>query len=295
MPRQKHVYPTNEIPHLWAHQTQHDARNQQSNLYFEGDTIYSYGSHFPIARFVERKGKKVVLFTTSTYSTTTACHCSMVRSAIPSSVPVFHVPDLVPTNSDPKNHGENTERFRSEITRCLEKAARARKWRESFLKEAVYWRDEQALGYCKFFGLKAKFPNVPTLSSGDLDKLKLQLSKAAAQKSALHKKEQLEAIARWRNGGPIYGYSSGLPTMLRIAGEEIETSMGARFPISHAKLALRIVRKVMESGVEYRTNGHTIHLGNYTLDRITTDGTVYAGCHVVTWAEIKLIAPKLEG
>jgi hypothetical protein len=50
--RKKHVFDTGEIPHLWAHQTQDEARNRQGNLYFTGDTIYSYGSHFPIARRV---------------------------------------------------------------------------------------------------------------------------------------------------------------------------------------------------------------------------------------------------
>ena len=50
--RKKHVFDTGEIPHLWAHRTQDEARNCQGNLYFTGDTIYSYGSHFPIARHV---------------------------------------------------------------------------------------------------------------------------------------------------------------------------------------------------------------------------------------------------
>ena len=50
--RKKHVFDTGEIPHLWAHRTQDEARNRQGNLYFTGDTIYSYGSHFPIARHV---------------------------------------------------------------------------------------------------------------------------------------------------------------------------------------------------------------------------------------------------
>ena len=34
----KHVYPTNEIAHLWAHKTQTSARNGQGNFYFDGDT-----------------------------------------------------------------------------------------------------------------------------------------------------------------------------------------------------------------------------------------------------------------
>src|ERR1035437_2858663 len=83
--RKKHVFDTGEIPHLWAHRTQEEARNRQGNLYFADDTIYSYGSHFPIARPVTNEaGERAVLLTTATYSVTTSSHCSAVRSAIPS-------------------------------------------------------------------------------------------------------------------------------------------------------------------------------------------------------------------
>ena len=82
--------------------------------------------------------------------------------------------------------------------------------------------------------------------------------------------------------------------MLRIDGDEVLTSRGARFPISHAKRALAFVRKVRESGQPYVRNGHTIHLGPYAIDRIEPDGTVKAGCHVVSWQEIERIAPVLD-
>src|SRR5258708_6296401 len=93
--RQKHVFPTNEIPHIWFHKTQSDARNAQGNLYFADETIYSYGSHFPIARHVKNKSgrKSAILFTTRSYSSTTSGHISAVQSAIPSNLPVFNVYD----------------------------------------------------------------------------------------------------------------------------------------------------------------------------------------------------------
>lgn len=94
--RKKTVFETGEIPHLWAHRVQESARNAQGNLYFEGDVIYSYGSHFPIAKHVldnptKRNPKPAVLLTTRTYSVTTSGHVSAVRCAIPASIPVFRV------------------------------------------------------------------------------------------------------------------------------------------------------------------------------------------------------------
>ena len=32
----RHVYPNHEIPHLWAHQSQDEARNSTGSLYFDG-------------------------------------------------------------------------------------------------------------------------------------------------------------------------------------------------------------------------------------------------------------------
>jgi hypothetical protein len=82
--------------------------------------------------------------------------------------------------------------------------------------------------------------------------------------------------------------------MLRVVGDEVETSLGARFPRAHAIRGLAFVRGVRASGREFIPNGHAIHLGNYVVDRIEPDGTVHAGCHVVRWEEIERIAPQLS-
>lgn len=66
------------------------------------------------------------------------------------------------------------------------------------------------------------------------------------------------------------------------------------FPVAHAVRGLALVRSVKARGEEWRTNGHTCHLGSYKVDRITPDGTVYAGCHVVPWQSIERIAPALD-
>ena len=104
---------------------------------------------------------------------------------------------------------------------------------------------------------------------------------------------QQELITKWRPGQ----YSVSLydvPVMLRIDGDEMVTSRGARFPVSHAKRALAFVRKIRESQKAYVRDGHTIHLDAYALDRIEANGTVKARCHVVSWEEIERIAPALD-
>lgn len=54
-----------------------------SNLFIEGDTIYSYGHHFPIAkRYKTLLGEEITLFNSNDYSSTTASHKSYVINAL---------------------------------------------------------------------------------------------------------------------------------------------------------------------------------------------------------------------
>ncbi len=311
--RAKTVFPSDEIPHLWAHKVQGSARNARHNLYFDGDVIYSYGSHFPIARHITNdKGKNAVLFTIRDYSVTTSKHKSMVRSAIPDSLPVFDVPEMgIRWGTGEPNHSDNLKYFQSKLDEAIEKSARARKCGDWHLKTAQEYRDTMR-NYARFFGIKNVRPKFP--SGNKLAKLqktireriaRAKVADAQAEERARIRNAERERIAAlelaekielWRAHDPnVTSWQiSRAPAMLRITGNEVETSKGARFPVSHAKRGLRFVRSVMESGKEYVRNGHTIHLGHYAIDRITTDGTVYAGCHVVTFAEIQRIAPQLD-
>lgn len=88
----KQVFDSKMVAHVWAQQNQQHGRNKQHNFYFTGDTIYSYGSHFPIAVIVTRKsGKRCVLFTTDGSSVTTSKHINWTRQAVRHLSPVFHV------------------------------------------------------------------------------------------------------------------------------------------------------------------------------------------------------------
>src|ERR1019366_9792793 len=197
--RKKHVFDTGEIPHLWAQRTQEEARNRQGNLYLTGDTIYSYGSHFPVARHVTNgANERAVLITTATYSVTTSSHCSAVRSAIPSGVPVFHVPNVCRgrySGSDltADDHAGNLADYAERIEKHVVTSARA--W-SSYAKawnheHAIRLRDE-TIAYCAFFGLPVpKIPEVPELNSDALTAIRKREAKRAAEKA-----EQTKQIGR---------------------------------------------------------------------------------------------------
>jgi len=74
----KKVVSSHDVAHLFNAQTQETATTPNRNFYFSGKTIYSYGSHFCIAKFVDYN---TLLFTERGYSNTTSKHISITRSA----------------------------------------------------------------------------------------------------------------------------------------------------------------------------------------------------------------------
>lgn len=66
-----------ELAHQWVYDTP-DGEGRGSNMFYEGDSIYSYGHHFKIAQ----KYHGVVLYNEDTYSPTTSKHQCYVRGAV---------------------------------------------------------------------------------------------------------------------------------------------------------------------------------------------------------------------
>lgn len=64
------------------------------NIYFDADTIYSYGPHFPMAKF--HNGDSFILITTEGYSNSTAKHMSLLRSAV-NHVATVYVDNVAPS------------------------------------------------------------------------------------------------------------------------------------------------------------------------------------------------------
>ncbi len=325
--RQRQVFPTGEIPHLWAHKTQESARNPQGNLYFRDETIFSYRDSAPLAKHVTNKrGEAAVLVNTERWSVTTSGQQSRVRQAIPAAMLSFEVPSLgTYYASGEVEHAKNLKYFVDEITEHIAKAARARStWAITYNLGTARSLTESAKKYGKFFGIKV--PKLPTVPEADSEKL-AAIGKREREASARRAKEQREEnerrrallaqqrkeweeslprlLEKWRAGEEVripspsygwyeYGETPKIPTMLRIKGDEVETSLGARVPKDHAARALRLVKACVAAGREFVPNGHTEHIGHYAIDRIEPDGTLHAGCHVIGYGEIERIAPLLE-
>jgi hypothetical protein len=145
----KTVVNSEQVTHLWANKVQSNARNATGSLFFNDSNIFSYGSHFLIAKHVTNAGgQNAVLFTTADYSKTTEQHKYWVRQSIPSAVQVFKI-DLNRRFDHVTDDIVMEYNQRKEV--ILGKALRARSNRKWYLQE-VQSLHLETLRFVNFFG-----------------------------------------------------------------------------------------------------------------------------------------------
>lgn len=120
----KRVFDYPMLAHVWAQQSQADGRSPKGQMYFRGATIYSYGEHFPIARFV--LNGRAVLFNAEKRSQTTSRHQDAVRGALRgvANVRTFYVPSIAPRWGDIA-HADNLAHLLGELHAYANRAAKA--------------------------------------------------------------------------------------------------------------------------------------------------------------------------
>lgn len=326
MSREKHVWTKSaQVAHVWAQRTHTAGRNGTGSIFFEGDTIYSYGHHFPIAQFTRGRGanrnQSAVVLTTCTYSKTTAGHVCDVRRAIPSHTLVFHVPFTRLDESALANLSYPTLRgwfdsYAPRIAELLTRAKRARTYSDSYLRRAQALRDESN-AFRAFFALRCA-PIPADIDLATAIEKKIQAQRNAQRKSDKERAERERAIselipaalADWQSANtaylsspnPIYTQARQRIISLPLAylrpnpanPDEIETTKGARFPTTHGRRAYRFLSALRARGEGFQRNGHTIHVGEFQVDSMAQDtGIVRAGCHTLEWSEIARMARVL--
>lgn len=117
-----------------------------------------------------------------------------------------------------------------------------------------------------------------------------------ALRSASREVEYRETREAWRNGAAVHVPSDSGATMLRVVrGDTVQTSLGAEVPLPHASRLFRIVARVRAQGANWQPDPtHALRVGAFVVDSIGADGTLRAGCHVLTWEEINRFA-KVQG
>lgn len=278
-----------QVAHNWAHRTGRAHRG--FNMYHDDETVWSYGPHFPIARHVtDRNGNACVLFTTRDYSISTTDHKSKVSRAIPEWVPVHCVNDVTAMGKPAQR--DNYRAMVKARERLLAKASRARAWKAYLLEYSEEMRGH-INAYTKAFRLG--FREIPYSEE-------IHNEIAAARAATERKEDERNAtqIQEWERRRPAWeaGENVKLPhhreILVRVKGEEVQTSWGAVVPLHEALRVLRFAKECADKQRPLVSQDDQFRVGCYPLDRIDADGTIHAGCHHIPLANA-LRAAKLAG
>lgn len=307
----KTVFDNRQCVHIWAQQNQSNGRSSNGNLFFEGKTIYSYGYHFPLASFATND---TVLINSDSYSVSTSKHQGYVRQSVNHKNRISVCSSVLKHFISERGFGKSTQHALaqsalSEVNSLIEKAAKrkARKYAAQDILEAqgVLERAEHIFTYFDAQLPKDFIKAKKSLNNKDAQELiafekkrqeKIELERKAKYEldQAIYRAECLKWINNEETEVSVFGCDK---IFLRINGDEIETTKGARFPIEHAKKAFRAISTAKENSYDYEREydrGFHYRLGHFTIDKIDAQGNVKAGCHFVEWDEIERIAKILK-
>lgn len=278
-----------EVCHIWAQQSQ--AEGKASRIFFDGPSIYSYGRHFEMGRFIT---KDIVFLTSQGYSVSTEKHKRYARNAV-SHKRTFTVPSMF-------NHAENVEYYMNEIEATLKKIPKSRTRTmlrisdfHAFMAQlenykATFKREIPKELYKKcasFIKIQDKLDYSETLKKcierAAIREEQNQIKHEAMRQARL--KDETEKINEWREGS-YHGTLYAVPIMLRqTLDNSIQTSHGARVEINEA---LALYDKI-KSG----TPVHGLSIGGYTVTGF--DGnTLTVGCHKISMQEMERMAGLLN-
>ncbi len=317
----KTVFNSSEVPHIWAGQTQNEGRNSQGNFYFKGATIYSYGSHFPIATI----NGNDVLFTMRTYSHTTSKQVWETSRAISHKniIYCYDVPTVYNNSTlmeDNKKgyfattHENNLKRWKYEIKSLFNELGNKKIRNVQDRVNGINGHIAKLNAYCSYFSLPIKDKELKSLlkiaASEDFinqarqakDKLNAaneirmkQAAKAYEQYIDLWRKDDSEAIKelspKIKDLCRFYDNHTGAYTRLRFntGQNRVETSKGVQIPVEIAKRAF----KQLTGCIEGVCKDIEVPVMQYTITETTKD-CIKAGCHTIPKTDVKYIAQLLN-
>ena len=262
-----------DVAHLFANQLQDEAKISSRNFYFYKDRIYSYGSHFCIAKFVD---DRTLLFTERGYSNTTSKHIQLVRHA------TSHKDKIYCAYPD-GSHEQNFKYWLNEAEEAIDKLKNARK-PEKYLSELsnIKYRVDR---YKQLF--KIDMPVTLREALSIMDKAEVTeylkskqkfLQAEEKRKAKEHKKQHAAELKKWRAFEKYSLYLRDGFDYIRKDSENFETSQGVKIPI--------------DVGLRFYNNLSKVQTGdkflNYNVGEITKTH-ICIGCHKITFKEINNI------
>lgn len=316
------VFTNHMCAHVWAQGSQEHGRS--GSTHFERDVFFSYST--PVARIVrDTRGNRVALITAASYSVTTSGHVSGASHAFHGNGDTYRVPSLGvnagrhygDTSPEP-DHARNLAYLMEQYETQKGRLKRMRSEPYSSIYDALGQDTANAEGYADAFGLECDLDR-----AGDAIAIENARAERAArldtpayrakreretarrvereqERQRVARLESAERITQWRAGNTFVRLeyhemrTAQGSAMLRLRGETVETSQGATVPLAHALIAMKRAAHCHDTGTAWEPNGHTLHVGAFQVNRISANGDVTAGCHLIQWAEIEAFAATIN-
>lgn len=312
----KKVHKPEMVAHLWAHQSQDEARTPNGSLWFEHDRIYSYGRHFCIAKIINKtsgegknyKDESIVLFTTRSYSKTTSKHLYIVGRAC-------NHKKIIYCNDPIESVFSNIAEFERQIRSALAGVVKAKK-PEKYINQAldVY---SQLEVYTEYFNAEiperiselinfAKTGKYAEFLQQEQEE-KARAAEEARQATLIKGKKEL---TKWRKAlVGRFNYRINDRDYLRLKRglkprkngsssifEVIETSQGVEIPLALGEKFFRWMNKIIKKGgcaPDGNGSGLCVYkILDFNVTSVNKD-LVVIGCHKIEVKEINRLAKKL--
>ena len=262
----KRVFSSNaDCIHTFAQRSQDEGRTPNHNVYFRGDKIYSYGSHYLLGEFINN-GEAIIINDIG-YSNSTAKHINILWGATRQykqiSKKCTDLDTVHYTVISHKNSLANARKPELYITPILQL------W-ESLNEFLQYTKAKKYKSNKKYKEIKAIVTALNDSPEDYKEKIKLasqKLAKAQKRKDARKLKDKLTEF----NAYEIDYFRVGNEDYLRLSkdGTKVETSQRVSVKRENAKL----LYKMIERGIDIQGK----HIEHYTVTSI--NGTLKIGCH----------------
>lgn len=299
-------FTNSELSHIWANQTQ--SHGKGSNMFFEHETIYSYGYHFKIAQYVTNKdGQKCIFLNSRSYSNSTNKQQSLVFRSIPPNVQFYRVVSFINDMEFQKvAHRENLTHYINEAEKLQQLTIKANKLKMGYLNQLDIQIDifnkyvlffglhdlEQFTSNCLHgLSLKERYEIVTAwakeyTNSEELKKWQIKDKEKQRQAEIKAKEEAKEKIELFRQFKISAIYANLGHYLLRYNKEtdNIETSGG-----------VKMSKDLFLSAYQRLINNELLrgqHVDRYTFNGVDGD-IVSVGCHKIPMTEINSIVAVL--
>ena len=278
-----------ELIHVWAHDSSPEIMKQANSVTCHNDILYSYRT--AIGQIVNND---TVIYNTASYSNTTSKQQSLMYQSTSHYLNRIYL-DIKKYDLNHLIFSQNSfneiifEPNLKQASEFLLKAARSKKYKDFYSSKALSIFDNLER-YALLFNLAYELPNVDAFTESALkaDKEAKAIEKIRKAERII---EQAEALQNWRLGLDVRNHFE--ITALRIKDDVIETTRGAKIPLEHAVKFWSLINSWHQKGITYKKDHHSIHLGNYAVNRFEND-VLTVGCHEIPFSEIEGIANQLH-